>query len=70
MGLFFNHHSDQPNRASGRRCPRCGSSDVEQQGIGIVPMPASPLTAFDGTRVAPLSRFLCRNCGHSWEDLF
>lgn len=70
MGLFFNHHQSEPNRARGRRCPRCGSTNVEGEDEGLVPLPASPLTTFDGTYVAPVSEFYCLDCGHTWEDIF
>lgn len=56
--------------ARGTRCPRCGSHDVEREETGIVPLPASPLTMFDGTHVAPVSEFRCRSCGYAWEDVF
>lgn len=70
MGLFFNSRHDEPNTAHGHRCPNCGSTDVEQSDEGMVPLPASPLTTFNGTHVAPVSQFRCRNCGHTWEDIF
>lgn len=70
MGFPFNRHTSEPNRAHGRRCPRCGSTNVEQRDEGLVPLPASPLTMFDGTHVAPVSEFRCLDCGHTWEDIF
>lgn len=70
MGLFLNHHHDEPARARGHRCSRCGSTNVEQHDEGLVPLPASPLTAFDGTHVAPVSEFRCLDYGHTWEDIF
>lgn len=69
MGLSLSHDSS-PNRARGHRCPRCGSTDVDQQDEGIVPLPASPLTTFDGSHVAPVSEFRCNECGYTWEDIF
>ncbi|MGI6535093.1 MAG: hypothetical protein ACOX12_01550 [Eggerthellaceae bacterium] len=69
MGLLFNH--DRGKRTSSAHpCPRCGSTNVEQQEKGLVPLPASPLTTFDGTHVAPVSEFRCLDCGYSWEDIF
>lgn len=70
MGLFFNNHHDEPNTAHGHRCPNCGSTDVERCDEGLAPLPASPMTMFNGTHVAPVSEFRCRRCGHSWEDIF
>lgn len=70
MGLFFNHHSSEPDTAHGHRCPNCGSTDVERRDEGLVPLPPSPMTMFDGTHVAPVSEFRCRRCGHTWEDIF
>lgn len=69
MGLFFNHHSSEPDTAHGHRCPNCGSTDVERRDEGLVPLPSSPMTMFDGTHVAPVSEFR-RRCGHSWEGIF
>lgn len=70
MGIFFNHHPSKPNTAHGHRCPKCGSTDVEQRDEGFAPLPASPLTAFDGSHVAPVSEFRCCSCGYTWEDIF
>lgn len=68
MGLFS--RNDKPNRAHGHRCPNCGSLDVSQRDEGIVPLPASPLTTFDDSHVAPVSEFRCNECGYTWEDIF
>jgi hypothetical protein len=70
MGLFFGYYHDEPNRASGHCCPRCGSTDVEQRDEGLAPMSASPLTTFDDTHDAPVSEFRCLTCCHVWEDIF
>lgn len=70
MCLFFNNHASAPSTASGHKCPRCGSTDVEQYDEGLVPLPASLLTMFNGTHVAPVSEFRCRRCGHTREDIF
>lgn len=68
MGIFFNHHSDEPNTAHGHRCPNCGSTNVEQRD-DLMPLPASPLAMFDDTHVAPISEFHCHTCNHAWKDI-
>lgn len=68
MGLLFGNKGKQ-RRASGPRCPRCGSTDTEKTGEFLAPMPGHGFLQLGDTNILPMAHYRCDSCGHEWDDI-